>query len=98
MKLSATAKTVEDGVHETLNHNMFPRKHWQNTRTNNSMERINIEIRRRTHVSGNFPDGRSALMLVTTRFRYIGRKQWGTHRYMVLYRLGELVNYQVLGA
>ncbi len=40
------------------------------------------EIRRRTRVVGNFPDGRSALMLVTARLRYIAGREWGTRRYM----------------
>jgi putative transposase len=98
MKLSIAAKTVEDGVHETLTYTMFPREHWRSIRTNNPMERINREIRRRTRVVGNFPDGRSALMLVTARLRYIAGKEWGTRRYMDMSRLGGLVSYQVLGA
>jgi len=98
MKLSTAAKTVEDGVHETLAYTMFPREHWRSIRTNNPMERINLEIRRRTRVVGNFPDGRSALMLVTARLRYIAGKEWGTRRYMDMSRLGGLVSYQVLGA
>ena len=36
-------------------------------RTNNGIERIKREIRRRTRVVGTFPDGNSALMLVTAR-------------------------------
>jgi transposase-like protein len=98
MRLSIAAKTVEDGVHETLTYTMFPREHWRSIRTNNPMERINREIRRRTRVVGNFPDGRSALMLVTARLRYIAGKEWGTRRYMDMSRLGGLVSYQVLGA
>jgi transposase-like protein len=98
MKLSIAAKTVEEGVHETLAYTMFPREHWRSIRTNNPMERINREIRRRTRVVGNFPDGRSALMLVTARLRYIAGKNWGTRRYMDMSRLGGLVSYQVLGA
>lgn len=98
MNLPTAAKTVEDGVHETLAYTMFPREHWRSIRTNNPMERINREIRRRTRVVGNFPDGRSALMLVTVRLRYIAGKEWGTRRYMVMSRLGGLVSYQVLGA
>lgn len=98
MKLSIAAKTVEEGVHETLVYTMFPREHWRSIRTNNPMERINREIRRRTRVVGNFPDGRSALMLVTARLRYIAGKNWGTRRYMDMSRLGGLVSYQVLGA
>jgi transposase-like protein len=98
MKLSIAAKTVEEGVRETLAYTMFPREHWRSIRTNNPMERINREIRRRTRVVGNFPDGRSALMLVTARLRYIAGKNWGTRRYMDMSRLGGLVSYQVLGA
>lgn len=40
------------------------------------------EIRRRTRVVGNFPDGNSALMLVTARLRYVAGKKWGTRKYM----------------
>ena len=32
-----------------------------------AIERLNREIRRRTRVVGTFPDGKSALMLVTAR-------------------------------
>jgi len=71
MKLPVAAKTVEDGIRETLTYTAFPREHWRSIRTNNPMERIMREIRRRTRVVGNFPDGRSALMLVTARLRYI---------------------------
>ena len=34
---------------------------------NNPLERLHREIRRRTRVVGCFPDGRSAVMLVTAR-------------------------------
>ena len=40
-------------------------------RTNNAIERIMKEIRRRTRVVGSFPDGNSALMLVCDRLRHI---------------------------
>jgi putative transposase len=75
MKLTTAAKTVEDGIRETLTYTAFPREHWRSIRTNNPMERIMREIRRRTRVVGNFPDGRSALMLVTARLRYIAGKE-----------------------
>ena len=41
----------------------FPSGHWTRIRTNNVMERMNREIRRRTRVVGRFPEGNSALML-----------------------------------
>ena len=48
MKLSEVAKKVETGVEETLTYCDFPSEHWTRIRTNNVMERLNREIRRRT--------------------------------------------------
>lgn len=96
MKLPVAAKTVEDGIRETLTYTAFPREHWRSIRTNNPMERIMREIRRRTRVVGNFPDGRSALMLVTARLRYVAGKEWGSRRYMDMTKLNGLVRFEVL--
>ena len=99
MKLATAAKTVEEGIPETLTYTAFPREHWRKLRTNNPMERIMREIRRRTRVVGNFPDGNSALMLVTARLRYVSGREWGTKRYMNMdLLLGGAVGYQVLEA
>ena len=71
-KLRGTsARMVRDGLAETLACTEFPPEHWHQIRTNNGIERIKREIRRRTQVVGTFPDGNSALMLVTARLRYI---------------------------
>ena len=51
-------------------------------RTNNVIERMNREIRRRTRVVGAFPDGNSALMLVCARLRHVAGTQWGCKKYM----------------
>ena len=67
----------------------FPREHWTRLRTNNVLERIMREIRRRTRVVGAFPDGRSALMLVAARLRHIAGTKWGTRRYLDMDRLRE---------
>ena len=64
MKLKEAAKKVEDSIEETLTYCDFPSEHWTRIRTNNVIERLNREIRRRTRVVGSFPDGNSALMLV----------------------------------
>jgi len=98
MKLGIAAKTVEEGIHETLTYTSFPREHWRSIRTSNPMERVMREIRRRTRVVGNFPDGRSALMLVTARLRYIAGREWGTRRYMDMDRLLGMVSFKVLDA
>ena len=89
MKLAEAAKVVEAGVEETLSYMGFPREHWTRIRTNNMLERIMREIRRRTRVVGNFPDGRSALMLVAARLRHVAGTRWGTRRYMDMERLRE---------
>ena len=60
----------------------FPPEHWQKIRTNNVIERLNREIRRRTRVVGTFPDGHSALMLVCARLRHVAGTQWGGKKYM----------------
>lgn len=84
MKLKEAAKKVEDGIEETLTYMEFPSQHWLKIRTNNVIERMNREIRRRTRVVGAFPDGKSALMLVCARLRYISGKDWGCKRYLCM--------------
>lgn len=76
------AKVVREGYAETLAYTRFPQEHWRRIRTNNAIERINREIRRRTRVVGTFPDGRSALMLVTARLKYVAESEWGSRRYL----------------
>ena len=82
MKLKEAAKKIEDGVEETLTYADFPSEHWTRTRTNNAIERLNGEIRRRPRVVGCFPDGNSALMLVCARLRHVAGTQWGNKKYM----------------
>jgi len=82
MRLGAAAKVLEAGLGESLAYMSFPREHWIRIRTNNAMERLNREIRRRTRVVGNFPDGQSALMLVAARLRHVAGTQWGVRRYL----------------
>ena len=82
MKLKKAADIVREGVEETLTYYAYPAEHWRRIRTNNTMERIIREIRRRTRVVGNFPDGESALMLVAARLRHIAGTKWGLRRYL----------------
>ena len=89
MKLAKAAEIVREGVAETLSYMSFPTEHWRQIRTNNPLERIMREIRRRTRVVGAFPDGRSALMLVAARLRHIAGTRWGTKRYLDMERLRE---------
>lgn len=86
----AAARTVHDGFAETLADTELPPEHWHRIRTNNGIERINREIRRRTRVVGTFPDGNSALMLVTARLKYIVEHEWGKGRYPDMTELDEV--------
>ena len=82
MKLGKAAKLVQEAVGDTLTYYAFPSTHWRQIRTNNPMERIIREIRRRTRVVGAFPDGQSALMLVAARLRHVAATRWGSRRYL----------------
>ena len=90
MKLRKAAEKVRNDAHETFSYYHFPSEHWRQIRTNNMLERIMREIRRRTRVVGCFPDGNSALMLAAARLRYVAGTKWGTRRYMNMDRLKEL--------
>jgi putative transposase len=91
MKLARAAEIVAAGVEETLSYYAMPSEHWRSIKTNNPLERLMREIRRRTRVVGAFPDGRSALMLVAARLRYVAATRWGTKRYLQMNRLAEVV-------
>ena len=79
--MNAAADLVERSVStETLTYCAFPDIHWHKIRTNNPLERIMREIRRRTRVVGAFPDGQSCLNLAAARLRYIAKVTWSTER------------------
>lgn len=82
MKLKEVGKKVEESIEETLTYADFPSEHWTRIRTNNVIERLNREIRRRTRVVGCFPDGNSALMLFCARLRHVSGSQWSIKKYM----------------
>ena len=77
MKLVKAARKVEDGIEETLTYMDFPTQHWPRIRTNNAVERLNREIKRRTKAIGAFPDGQSALMLVLCQAASCSSNQLG---------------------
>ena len=89
MKLADAAELVRQGIEETLYYYLFPREHWRSLRTNNPLERILREVRRRTRAVGAFPDGKSALMLAAARLRHVAGTKWGTRRYLDMNRLTE---------
>jgi transposase-like protein len=76
------AELVCESAHETLAYYAFPSEHWRRIRTNNPLERLMKEIRRRTRVVGAFPDGNSALNLAAARLRHIAGTTWSAKRYL----------------
>ena len=89
MRLQKAAELVEQSISETLAYYAYPQTHWLKIRTNNPLERIMREIRRRTRVVGAFPDGESAVMLVAARLRHIASSKWGIRKYVSMEWLRE---------
>ncbi len=48
MKLGKAAEMVTSGIEGTIRYMAFPREHWRSLRTNNPLERLIKEVRRRT--------------------------------------------------
>ena len=81
-RMPRAAELLEERIGGTLTYYGFPDTHWQKIRTNNPLERIMKEIRRRTRVVGAFPDDQSCLNLAAARLRHIAGTQWPTRKYM----------------
>ena len=82
MRLGEAARAVRAGCAETLACTGSPREHWARIRTDDAIGRLSREVRRRTRVVGAFPDGKSALVLVTARLKYVAEGEWGSRRYL----------------
>ena len=91
MRLAKAAQKVEEIIAETLTYMSFPMEHWTRIRTNNTLERLNKEIKRRTKAVGTFPDGQSALMLVCARLRHVASSDWGNKRYLNMEHLRSMI-------
>jgi transposase-like protein len=89
MKLQKAAKIVQDGYDETLSYFHFPSEHWTRLRTITHWNASTGKSAARTKVVGNFPDGESALMLVSARVRHVASTKWGKRAYMNMELLWE---------
>lgn len=81
-RMTKAAELIKEAIGETLTYYAFPDSHWRKIRTNNPLERIMKEIRRRTRVVGAFPDGQSCLNLAAARLRHIAAGKWSARKYM----------------
>ena len=82
---------VEENIEETLTYYRLPLAHHKHMKSTNMLERLNQEIKRRTHVVRIFPNADSCLRLVRAwavethenwleAIRYLNMEHWTEHK------------------
>jgi len=80
---------VEENIDETLSFYRLPRQHHKHLKSTNMLERLNEEIKRRTHVVRIFPNGASCLRLVRALAVETHENWLEQHRYLNMDNLRE---------
>ena len=62
--LPKAAELLADAKADVLAFSAFPQAHWRKTWSNNPLERLNKEIKRRSRVVGIFPNDTAAIRLI----------------------------------
>jgi transposase-like protein len=73
---------VEEHIEETLTFYRLPRQHHKHLKSTNLLERLNEEIKRRTHVVRIFPNAASCLRLVRALAVEMHENGQEAHRYL----------------
>lgn len=82
--LAQAVKVLRSGLSDTLTYYRYPSEHWRRIRTNNALERLLREVKRRLRVVGAFPDPGAAVLLATARLKWTQESLWGQRRYLDL--------------
>src|SRR5580765_4173393 len=80
---------VEDNIEETLTYYRLPLQHHKHMKSTNMLERLNQELKRRTHVVRIFPNAESCLRLVRALAVEIHEDWIEAHRYLNMEMLRE---------
>ena len=81
-KYSKLTGWVEENIDETLTFYRLPRQHHKHLKSTNMLERLNEEIKRRTHVVRIFRNGESCLRLVRALAVETHENWLEQHRYL----------------
>ena len=79
-----SADTIDSFRFDLWNYKSFPRSHWKRIRTTNGLERINKELKRRSRVSGAYPNDQSLLRVAVCILMDINEDWITGNRYLSL--------------